>query len=254
MLNVDTVIAAIGQKCASEGFEDISLTRRGTIEANADTCKTNLEGVFAAGDATNRGASIAIAAIAEANDAACAIDAYLLGLELNTWKPYYSEKKVTADSLADREKKPRAVMSVKAPEERCKSFEAVINGFTEEQARKEAERCLECGCHDYAECKLIRYANMQPIQPQRLFGEIHDSFIEQRLVSIERDQGKCILCNLCVRTCRESVGKGILGLVDRGFRTVIRPEFMGTDAVRFCKDCKKCAELCPTGALKILER
>ncbi len=253
MLDVDTVISAIGQKCDPLGLEDIALTRRGTIEADTNSCLTNLEGVFAAGDATNRGASIAIAAIAEANDAARAIDAYLTGLELDFWKPYYSEKVVTADMLADREKKARAVMSVKDPAERSKSFDAVINGFTEEQARSEAKRCLECGCHDYADCKLIRYANMQPIEPQRLFGAKHDCFKEQRLVSIERDQGKCILCNLCVRTCRENVGKGLLGLVDRGFKTVIKPEFMNSADIAICKDCHKCVDMCPTGALKLLD-
>ena len=80
----------------------------------------------------------------------------------------------------------------------------------------------------------------------------HKRYTEQRLVSIERDQGKCILCNLCVRTCREEAGKGLLGLVDRGFKTTIHPEFMDPAAVEGCKDCNLCAKRCPTGALKIL--
>ncbi len=251
-LKVDTVISAIGQKCSPAGLEAIELTNRGTIVADETTGMTNLDGVFAAGDATNRGASIAIDAIAEANKAARAINAYLLGMSMDFHKPYYSKKNVTAEMLSDREKKPRAVMSVKAPEERNKCFDAVINGFTEEQARSEAQRCLECGCHDFKECKLIRYANEAPISPERLTGKLHTCFKEQRLVTIERDQGKCILCNLCVRTCREEAKQGILGLVGRGFKTVIKPEFDNPDTVAVCKDCHKCADLCPTGALKIL--
>ena len=251
-LAVDTVISAIGQKCAPAGLEAIALTSRGTINADKVTCITNIDGVFAAGDATNRGASIAIDAIAEANTAAKAINAYLLGMPMDFPEPYYSQKNVTAEMLADREKKARAVMSVKAPDYRRNNFEAVINGFTEEQAREEAKRCLECGCHDFKDCKLIRYVNESPVNPQRLAGAKHECFKEQRLVTIERDQGKCVLCNLCVRTCKENAGKGILGLVGRGFRTVIKPEFDNPDTVAGCMDCNMCADLCPTGALKIL--
>ena len=251
-LSVDTVISAIGQKCAPAGLDAIELTKWGTILADATTCMTNLDGVFAAGDATNRGASIAIDAIAEANTAAKAINAYLLGMPMDFPEPYYSQRKVTAEMLADREKKARAVMPVKAPDYRKNNFESVINGFSEEQAREEAKRCLECGCHDFKDCKLIRYVNESPVSPDRLSGAKHECYKEQRLVSIERDQGKCILCNLCVRTCKENAGKGILGLVGRGFRTVIKPEFDNPDTVSVCKDCHMCADLCPTGALKIL--
>lgn len=251
---VDTVISAIGQKYAPAGFEAIGQTNRGTINADMTTCMTDLDGVFAAGDATNRGASIAIDAIAEANTAAKAINAYLLGMPMDFPEPYYSKRNVTAEMLADREKKARAVMPVKSPEYRKNNFESVINGFSEEQAREEAKRCLECGCHDFKDCKLIRYANDMPISPDRLSGAKHECYKEQRLVTIERDQGKCILCNLCVRTCKENAGKGILGLVGRGFRTVIKPEFDNPETVSGCKDCNMCADLCPTGALKILSK
>ena len=252
MLDVDTVIAAIGQKCHPESLDVVGMTKWGTIEANVSTMATSMEGVFAAGDATNDGASIAIDAIAEGNRAAKAIEAYLLGMPMDAHEPYYSERKLTEKDFTGYEKAARAVMPVKDPEYRKGNFEAVINGFSEEQARNEAKRCLECGCHDYEDCKLIRYANFDPIQPARLEGKKHECFVETKLVSIERDQGKCVLCNLCVRTCREEAGKGILGLVGRGFETVIKPEFNSPEMIAGCKDCHKCADVCPTGALKIL--
>jgi len=76
--------------------------------------------------------------------------------------------------------------------------------------------------------------------------------VEESLVSIERNQGKCILCSLCVRVCDEVAKKGILGLVGRGFETTIKPEFNNPETIQCCLTCKKCAEACPTGALKIL--
>ena len=253
LLDVDTVISAIGQRCALEGFEALELTKKGTIVADEAVCTTNLEGVFAAGDATNRGPSIAVRAIGEANDAAAAIDAYLQGKALVKAEPYYSKRNKDDIDFSVYEKKARAEMSCKDPAYRKGNFDAVINGFTDEQARGEAARCLECGCHDYEDCRLIDFANDQPIQPDRLAGNKHTSYKEQRLVTIERDQGKCILCNMCVRTCREEAGKSILGLVHRGFQTVIKPEFMDPAVIADCVNCHKCADVCPTGALKILK-
>ena len=61
-----------------------------------------------------------------------------------------------------------------------------------------------------------------------------------------------MLCKQCVRTCRENAGKGLLGLVGRGFGTVIKPEFRDSEKIAVCKDCHKCALACPTGALKII--
>lgn len=251
-IKADTVIAAIGQGCKAEGLDKIKLTEKGTIVADLNNATTNVEGVFAAGDATNRGASIAIDAIAEGNRAAEAIELYLSGKPVVVPEPYFSEKEVSEEDFKDREKIKRAVMPVKDAKKRATNFEAVIEGFSDKQAREEAKRCLECGCHDYKDCKLIRYAQSEPIDACRLCGQIHESFTEQKLVSIERDQGKCILCNLCVRTCREKVGEGLLGLVGRGFKTVIKPEFEGTDAVKVCAKCHECADMCPTGALKII--
>ena len=252
MLDVDTVISAIGQRCALEGFEELKLTRKGTIEANEMNCATNIDGVFAAGDATNRGPSIAVRAIGEANDAATAIDLYLKVKELNIPEPYYSQRKVTAEEFADREKLPRAEMSCKDPKVRKGNFESVINGFTDEQARAEAKRCLECGCHDFEDCSLIKHANRYEIHPERFEGQKRTTSSEKKLVVIERNQGKCILCGLCVRVCEEVAGQGLLGLVGRGFGTEIKPEFRDSDKIQVCKDCHKCAYACPTGALKII--
>lgn len=251
-IEIDTLISAIGQKCDPIGFDGLPLSSRGTITADEKNCATALEGVFAAGDATNRGASIAIDAIAEGNTAAKAINAYLIGLPIDFHKPYYSEKKIVPEMFSGKEKRPRAIMPVKDPVVRRGNFDQVINGFSEEIARREAGRCLECGCHDYKECKLIRYANLASIDPHRFDGSEHESYKEQKLGVIERDQGKCILCNLCVRVCSEEVGAGLLGLVGRGFTTVIRPEFRDSSKTEICKSCGRCVELCPTGALRIL--
>ena len=260
VLPVTCVISAIGQKANVAGFEGIELNRKGIISADETSYRTSMEGVFAVGDATNRGASIAIEAIGEARRCSKVVDLYLHGIQVPYQKTYLSVKNISPEYFADYIKLPRAKMPTRPPEERKHDFQEINLGFSEAQARAEASRCLDCGCHDFAECKLIRCANLYELQPERIErikghgqGKIHPSYKEKRLVAIERDQGKCILCGQCVRICDEVVGKGLLGLVGRGFTTTIRPEFQQSDAIRQCVDCLQCAEACPTGALRIRE-
>ena len=252
-LAVDSVIAAIGQKVDPAGFTDVELNKRGIIAADESTFRTNLDGVFAVGDATNRGADIAIAAIGEASKCADVVDSYLKGEIIPYRAPFVSKRTVTAEDFKDRERKPRVKIENRPAEERKRDFKPVNSGFTPEEAMKEASRCLECGCHDYHDCALIKHANRYPIDPARFAGEKRKHDSETRLAVIERDQGKCILCNLCVRVCDEVAGEGLLGLVGRGFGTVIKPEFRDSERVAVCATCLKCAEACPTGALKILK-
>ena len=251
-LEIDSFISAIGQKVLPVGFEELELNKRGIIAADETTFRTNLEGVFAIGDATNRGASIAIAAIGEANKCADVVDSFLKGAETPYRKPYFSERNVTPEMFAEYEKKQRAQMACKPAEVRVKDFNEMNLGFTEEQAKAEASRCLECGCHDYYDCSLIKHANRYEIHPERFEGQKRMTDSEKKLVVIERNQGKCILCGLCVRVCDEVAHQGLLGLVGRGFGTEVKPEFRDSAKILICKDCHKCADACPTGALKII--
>lgn len=256
VLPVTCVIAAIGQKANVTGFDGVELNSKGIISADETSYRTSMPDVFAVGDATNGGASIAIEAVGEARRCAKVVDLYLNGMMVPYRKTYLSVKDVPSDYFENYTKLPRTKMAVRPPEERKHDFEEINLGFTEAEARSEAARCLDCGCYDFEECKLIRCANLYEIKPERvrrLKGKVHPSYKEKRLISIERDQGKCILCGQCVRICSDVVGKGILGMMGRGFDTTIRPEFLTGDTVRACLDCLECADACPTGSLRICE-
>ena len=253
LLPVDCVIAAIGQRNDPDGFGDLPQTARGTIVSDESTFATALDGVFACGDSVNAGAGIAIGAIAQANGAAKAIDAFLRGVVCRPLSPVLSERTPGEKDYADVPRCARAEMPHRAADVRRNDFNEVNLALSEEVARAEAKRCLECGCHDYGECKLIRYANLCGADCKRLSGEKHAPGKERRLVAIERDQGKCMLCTLCVRTCENEAKKGILGLVGRGFSAVVKPEFRDAATVAGCAACHLCVDVCPTGALRLLE-
>jgi len=252
-LPLDTVIMAIGQWTNPEGFEALELTKRGTIAADESTFSTSLPGVFAVGDATNKGADIAIAAIGEAGKAAKVIDHFLQGAAVAYRKPYVVERTVTPEMLADRERKARVQMPHLSPEERRTNFKEIDLGYTQELAKREASRCLECGCHDSFECKLLHYANEYEVAPARFEGEKHTRPQEQTHPFIERNADKCILCGLCVRVCDEAMGRTALGLVSRGFDTVVAPEFGRKLEQTDCISCGQCVAVCPTGALRELQ-
>jgi formate dehydrogenase major subunit len=246
---VDHVIVAIGQKLEATGLEAINQTKWGTIAACEETFRTNLEDVFAIGDATNDGADIAITAIGEAKDAVEMVDRYLKGEKLEYREPYLVKSEKSSEDFADQIKESRQKMPHRSPQERRGDFEQVNFGFTEEQAKKEAHRCLECGCMEVFDCKLLKYAKEYEVTPEIYAGKVNKNPQGEEHPFIRRDPNKCILCGLCVRFCDEVVVVASLGLANRGFDTCVKPAFDESLQDADCIACGGCVSLCPTGAL-----
>ncbi len=250
VLDVDSVIMAIGQQTDINGLDGLELTRKNTIVADESTFMTNIEGVFAVGDATNKGASIAVAAIGEAQKAADVIDSYINGFTVGYRKPFVVEKQVSAEDFADREKVAAAAMPTLSADERKRNFKEVALGFDKQTAMAEASRCLECGCLDYFKCKLLKYSRMYDVKPSVYSGEKTLVGMDSTHPFIIHDNDKCVLCGQCVRVCDEVMGVTALGLVNRGFVTVVSPEFNNSLDSSRCISCGQCVALCPTGALE----
>lgn len=250
-IDIDNMILAIGQAVDAKLF-DVEKTRKGGIAYDPDTFMTSIPGVFAGGDCGNDKISIAVEAIADARKAVEVIDAYLYGEAVKYEKPFIVERDdITEKTFEDRERQCRPEFEILSPDARKDNFtEVVPAGFTAEQAEEEASRCLECGCHDYFECKLIDLANQYDVEPDRLAGEKNAIEFEDDHPFIVRDPNKCILCGLCVRVCDEVMGVGALGLVNRGFDTVVKPCLEKPLAESGCVSCGQCVSVCPTGALQ----
>jgi len=248
-IEVDIVIMAIGQKPVTLGFEDIEQTKWSTIIADEHTFRTNIEGVFAVGDATNNGADIAITAIGEAGRAAEMIHKYLCGEQLTYEAPYFVKSEKTGEDFIGVESQPRVKMPHRTPGERKIDFLEINHGFSEDEAGRESVRCLECGCMDFFECKLVGYAVEYEAEPDRFCGKVHHRTREDSHPFIRRDPDKCVLCGLCVRICEEVTGATALGFMERGFDTVVLPAFDAHLQDTDCISCGQCVHACPTGAL-----
>jgi len=252
----DYVISAIGQTqdLSFIGADcDVEVNRE-RIAADEETGVTNIDGIFAAGDAVT-GPLTAIKAIAGGRRAALAMDQYMNGAEITKEPELYNHvrakklEELNPAALSHLPKIDKVPMPVLSEVERHHNFKEVERGYTEEQAKLEASRCLKCGCADVEECKLREYATVYEIDQFALAGEMTKHPIDESHKYIVRDRNKCIMCGRCVRICVET-GAGVLGFVGRGFDTTVEPSFsvpLGEE--KNCTSCGLCVSTCPVGAL-----
>ena len=242
----DTIIAAIGQEVDC-GNINVGQGRKKNIIINEETFETNLKGVFAGGDAAT-GPKIAIDAIAQGGRAAGVISSYLAGniIPFNNVPLVYTE--VTKEDFKDREKVARVPHRTVEAEIRKHNFQPILPTMTEEEAVREGQRCLECGCKDYFECQLVDYIKKYEIDTEKYHATDEKKFKETDHPFISQNVDKCVLCGLCVRTCNEVVGASALGFVERGNATFVAPAYQQELKLTSCISCGQCIDVCPVGA------
>jgi formate dehydrogenase (NADP+) beta subunit len=138
-----TVIFATGQR--SELSENCGLVlSRGAFITVDDVQKTNINNVFAAGDAVY-GTSSVVRAVASGRDAACAVDRYLGGT--GDCSEHLIDLKIPDAELGKEKEfalRKRLVPGTTPAELRKTGFMRVEKTFTCEEAGEEAGRCLQC--------------------------------------------------------------------------------------------------------------
>ena len=151
-IKCDTVLVAIGQRPDPSWTEgsDVPLHPRGYVLADKRTFATERPGLFAGGEVYT-GPSIVVQAVANGHEAAISIDRYLRGEDLLEGRPERPTGENWNGIPEYVKEAPRATMPELASDKR-QAFDEVELGFTEEQARKEAERCVACGT--CSECML----------------------------------------------------------------------------------------------------
>lgn len=184
----DAIIPAIGQQTDASwraDITDLQWSEKKRLLVNCETMQTSISHIFAAGDAVSGPATV-VEAVAAGHKAASGIECFLEKmLSDSTTLPFRQSMdssagahlrseipEVVSDNLVhkgvvqktDKERsyreisknlpfQSREILPHLDPETRSTSFAEAATGFTEEQAAREADRCLNCGdCCECMEC------------------------------------------------------------------------------------------------------
>ncbi|MFP3869631.1 MAG: FAD-dependent oxidoreductase, partial [Syntrophobacteria bacterium] len=180
----DRAFVAIGQAGAFQSRKDtgeITITSRGLLEVDG-SLRTNLSGVYAAGDAVS-GPSSVVEAMAAGRKVARTVHLDLSGEkngQITTMRPQNREYPGISPDIPSL---PRPSMPERQPAARRRSFAEVALGLNQGQVLSEAERCLQCGV--CAEC-------LQCVEACGAIGainhaELMEEFVEQAGVVILAD-------------------------------------------------------------------
>ncbi|GBE58479.1 glutamate synthase [NADPH] small chain [bacterium BMS3Abin01] len=259
----DTIIVAIGQKPKLYHEEDgrqvlflpekdgVKTTEWGTIEANRLTLQTERPQVFAGGDVVSGPATV-IQAVAAGRKAAANIDAYLRGESVVESSRQFTEAEPVYLDIKQvpQVDTPRQPMPTLCPERCCPDFTEVELGFTWQQARMEATRCMQCVCQAEQFCELRRLGAEYGITSNRFQGAMRRvPVVEDGNPVISRDYEKCIDCGACAGICDEQMAVQAVEMAGTGMDTHVACAFEGALKETDCVFCGQCVSVCPTGAL-----
>ena len=195
-LAVDTVIFATGQAVADITEGELGQGAGGRYQVDRDTLATSVPNVFVAGDAS--GGAIVIEAMALGRKAALSVERLFAGKSLTADRDFeqeYSyESRLNVPLPNGVENHPRLHGQLRDAEERKQDFAQVDSGFSEEQVKAEANRCLQCSCklcmeecimmNDFGDC------------PKTLFRDFIETKSMDPLLAYS-----CNACDQCTIVC-----------------------------------------------------
>ncbi len=243
----DAVLIAVGEvRPESAPAAGLEFARQG-LKADRATMGTNLPAVFVAGSAIIP-SHHAVRAVADGKAAAQSIDQFLrgggAGRDDREWSVHTG--KLEAADL-------QPLIRLASPAGRIAPTGGKAEGFTEEEARREASRCLRCDCGKAETCKLRSIARQYDANPARFKGERRAYEIDDSHPFVVYEPGKCVACGICVRVAAEARGELGLTFVGRGFAVRTSAPLGETLASALHDAARACAEACPTGALVLRE-
>jgi NADPH-dependent glutamate synthase beta subunit-like oxidoreductase/ferredoxin len=202
-IDTEVIICAIGQQVDAgcmESLKDLEWTRRQTISVHMATMETDMQGVFAAGDAVTGPATV-IEAIGGGKRAAQSIDRHLSGIP-QPMMPPVPTRRGRIDHLevsaADKMTLQRPEMALLNIDRRRTTFQQVELGYPEATVREEARRCLRCDiCLRCGKCVEVCRDKMGVNALQMGYFD----FDHPVATDFRDTEDQCILCGACATNC-----------------------------------------------------
>jgi len=139
----DTVVIAVGEKVDSDFLKayGVKVNKDGTVKADPISLNAGPSHIFAGGDAIT-GPATAAEAMGLAKKAAESIDTYLMKEKRfhRLFVKFIYKDEVPFNPASSPQNRPKEI----PPAERINNFMEISQGYSGEQARLEAERCLRC--------------------------------------------------------------------------------------------------------------
>ncbi len=239
----DAVLVACGriEQADADGL-GLEASEKG-LAANRRTFETPTAGVFAAGDALQV-RRMAVRAVADGKAAAGSIIQYLAG------EPVAAPARPFTTRLGRPTDDEMAVMLDAATRDpRLAPSGGEAAGFTADEARREAPRCLHCDCRKADTCLLRKWSVALGARPTRHTGTRRPFELHTAHPDVVYEPGKCIACGLCVQTAAQKGEALGLAFSGRGFGVRIAVPFHETLAAGLKVASAECVAACPTGAL-----
>ena len=256
-MHVDTLVSSLGQMACADRFsggaleEQIEISVNNTINASPRDFTTSVAGVYAAGDAVN-GPRTVIQSVVGARRAAENIHAFITNEPRDAGENRFnftrgkSFDQVHLSNFDGINIKLREKMPTRPPQIAVQDFDVIKLGFNEQMARKEAERCLSCGCNAFEQCELKKLDIDLNVNINKTgMGEKPVYKKDESHPVVRVDLNKCIFCQRCMNSCEYgalevSAARVSEDLVASGLKLAFNDK---------CVYCGNCAENCPTGAL-----
>lgn len=241
----DAVIMAVGRTdsrlaCKQFGLES---GRQGMV-ADRHTCQTGDPVVLACGNAVSAG-RMAVRSVGHGQAAAMAADQMLRGAPVTGVRRGYDHRiagKLDSPELS-------AFLTDAAPEARIVPADDAQDAYDEQEACREAARCLHCDCRKSNACQLRCYADEYAVRRQNWKPA------QRRRVQIVRngrtiyEPGKCIACGICIRIAEKAEEPLGLTFIGRGFDVRVGVPFGESLEQGLQTVAADCVSACPTGAL-----